>query len=49
VFEESLVCSMILQPTLHRKPMEETCCSVLDGKLQFKHASVAKRNDMNRE
>jgi len=40
VFEES---PMILQPILHRKPVRETCCSVIDGKLQLKHASAAKK------
>jgi len=50
VFEESLVWSMILQPILHRKPVRglETCCSVIDGKLQLKHASAAKKSDMNK-
>ena len=27
---------------------EETCCSVIDGKLQLKHASAAKKSDMNK-
>jgi len=40
VFEESL----ILQPILHRKPVRG---DLLDGKLQLKHASAAKRSDMN--
>ena len=26
----------------------ETCCSVIDGKLQLKHASAAKKSDMNK-
>ena len=30
VFEESLIWSTILQPILHRKPVRETCCSVID-------------------
>ena len=43
VFEKSLAWSMILQPILHRKPVRETCCSVIDGKPQLKHACAAKR------
>jgi len=31
-----------------RKPVRETCCSVIHGKLQLKHASAAKKNDMNK-
>ena len=27
---------------------EETYCSVIDGKLQLKHASAAKKRDMNK-
>ena len=26
----------------------ETCCSVIDGKLQLKHASAAKKSDINK-
>jgi len=43
MFEESLVLSMIVQPILHRKPVRTDCCSVIDGKLQLKHASTAKK------
>jgi len=31
---------VILQPILDRKPVRETCCSVIDGKLQLKYASA---------
>ena len=46
VFEENLVWSMIHQPILHTSTEEacdESCCSVIDGKLQLKHASAAKK------
>ena len=51
VFEESLVLSVILQPILHRKPVRGDlllCGFVIDGKLQLKHASAAKKCDMNK-
>ena len=54
VFEESLVWSNILWPILHNQYFiywgglwGQTCCSVIDGKLQLKHAS-AKKSDMNK-
>jgi len=37
VSEESLIWSGILEPILHRKPVRETCFSVIDGKHQLKH------------
>jgi len=45
VFEESLVWLMIIQPILHLL-RGETCCSLIDGKLQLKHASAAKKSDV---
>ena len=47
MFEESLVGSVILQPILHRKPVR-TDCSAIDGKVQLKHASAAKKSDKNK-
>ena len=43
MFEESLVWSTILQPIPHTYTEEACEDRLADGKLQFKHASAAKK------
>jgi len=48
VFEQSLVNDSSANIHLWGSLWGQTCCSVIDGKLQLKHAPVAKKRDINK-